>query len=134
MPATSWQVALTTFCLTREFLSSIPNAKDYPRWFSNLERKFDESLLEMLGRGLILLAVLLTVIIFGLTWIINFSKKSKDSASQVNHLTEQLRLVDDIEYKYFDIIESDLLRDNESFESRAKLMSEVCQKYKDPFR
>ena len=88
----------------------------------------------MLGRGLILLAVLLTVIIFGLTWIINFSKKSKDSASQVNHLTEQLRLVDDIEYKYFDIIESDLLRDNESFESRTKLMSVVCQKYKDPFR
>ena len=81
-----------------------------------------------------MLAVLLTVIIFGLTWIINFSKKSKDSASQVNHLTEQLRLVDDIEYKYFDIIESDLLRHNESFESRTKLMSEVCQKYKDPFR
>ena len=81
-----------------------------------------------------MLAVLLIVIIFGLTWIINFSKKSKDSASQVNHLTEQLRLVDDIEYKYFDIIESDLLRDNDSFESRTKLMSEVCQKYKDPFR
>ena len=81
-----------------------------------------------------MLAVLLTVIIFGLTWIINFSKKSKDSASQVNHLTEQMRLMDDIEYKYFDIIESDLLRDNESFESRTKLMSEVCQKYKDPFR
>ena len=81
-----------------------------------------------------MLAVLLTVIIFGLTWIINFSKKSKDSASQVNHLTEQLRLVDDIEYKYFDTIESDLMRDTENFESRSELMREVCQKYKDPFR
>ena len=79
-----------------------------------------------------MLTVLLIVTIFGLTLIIKFSKKSKDS--QVNHLTEPMRLVDDIEYKYFDIIESDLLRDNESFESRLKLMREVCQKYKDPFR
>ena len=132
MPATGWQVALTTSCLTREFLSSIPNAKDYPCWFSNLKRKFYKSLLKMLGRGLILLTVLLIVTIFGLTLIIKFSKKSKDS--QVNHLTEPMRLADDIEYKYFDIIESDLLRDNESFESRLKLMREVCQKYKDPFR
>ena len=79
-----------------------------------------------------MLTVLLIVIIFGLTLIVKFSKKSKDS--QVNHLTEPMSLADDIEYKYFDIIESDLLRDNESFESRTKLMIEVCQKYKDPFR
>ena len=79
-----------------------------------------------------MLTVLLIVTIFGLTLIIKISKKSKDS--QVNRLPEPMPLADDIEYKYFDIIESDLLRDNESFESRLKLMREVCQKYKDPFR
>ena len=54
--------------------------------------------------------------------------------SKVNNLPGQLILEDDITYKYFDIIEKDLLRDTSTFESRSQLMKDVCEKYRDPFR
>ena len=89
----------------------------------------------MPGRGLALLALLLIAIASCVTFLARFKRGNVEEVnSKVNDLPGQLNLEDDITYKYFDIIEKDLLRDTSSFESRSKLMEDVCEKYRDPFR
>ena len=89
----------------------------------------------MPGRGLALLALLFIAIASCVTFLARFTRENVEEVdSKVNDLPGQLNLEDDITYKYFDIIEKDLLRDTSSFESRSKLMKDVCGKYRDPFR
>jgi len=89
----------------------------------------------MPGRGLALLALLLIAVASCVTFLARFTRVNVEEVdSKVNDLPGQLNLEDDITYKYFDIIEKDLLRDTSSFESRSKLMKDVCEKYRDPFR
>jgi hypothetical protein len=40
----------------------------------------------------------------------------------------------DFSYRYFDLVEQDLLRNVSTFEQRGSLVEEVCAKYSDPFR
>jgi len=88
----------------------------------------------MPGRGLALLALLLIAIASCVTFLARFAKENVEVSSKVNDLSGRLVLEDDITFKYFDIIEKDLLRDTSNFESRSKLMKDVCDKYRDPFR
>ena len=88
----------------------------------------------MPGRGLALLALLLIAIASCVTFLARFAKENVEVSSKVNDLPGRLVLEDDITFKYFDIIEKDLLRDTSNFESRSKLMKDVCDKYRDPFR
>ena len=88
----------------------------------------------MPGRGLALLAFLLIVIASCVTFFTRFTRESTEVAAKVDDIPGQLNLEDDITYKYFDIIEKDLLRDTSSFESRSQLLKDVCDRYRDPFR
>ena len=84
----------------------------------------------MPGRGLALLALLLIAIASCVTFLARLKKENVE----VYDPPGRLILEDDITYKYFDVIEKDLLRDTSNFESRSKLMKDVCEKYRDPFR
>ena len=88
----------------------------------------------MPGRGLALLVLLLIAIASCVTFLARFMKENEGVSPKVNDLPEPLILEDDITYQYFDTIEKDLMRDTSNFESRSKLMKDVCEKYRDPFR
>lgn len=84
----------------------------------------------MPGRGLAILATLLLAAAAACTLLARLRGGVVVAVVDV----DKYDLDSDFTYKYFDIVEKELLRDTGSFKARAELLNDVCEKYRDPFR
>ena len=85
----------------------------------------------MPGRGLAILAILLLLAAAAAYTLVTGLRGGVVVAVLD---VDKYDLSSDFAYKYFDIIEKELLRDTGSFKARSELLNDVCEKYKDPFR
>ena len=87
----------------------------------------------MAGRGLALLSLLL-LLLGALCYSLATWSRELGAIEDSTGADEVFDLQADFAYKYFDLVEADLLRDTGTFSAREKLLESVCRKYRDPFR
>ena len=87
----------------------------------------------MVGRGLLLLLLLL-LLLGALVFSLLGRIRGQEVEQGITVAEELFDLNSDFSYKYFDLLEKNLLRDTSTFAARSSLLDSVCTKYRDPFR